>query len=802
MRIAIFFGGPSDERNISAGSIKPWVTHLEERSDVQLDVVFFDRQLHAFQLPRRFYYTNTCEDFESSLGAGDRLTSARLDALLSQLDLAIPLVHGRFGEDGELQSRLAGAGVPYLFSEPEALANSLDKERCYRALERAGLPTPGRLVLERAEWPAAEGPAAEARRSSLLDRIRDLAAIGGDGRCAIKPLAGGSSFGVAVLHPEDGDFQPACARALDSAFTQDARVIVEQGIDGIEFSTVVVDALGDSPCALAPTEVVTEDALYDTRSKYLHGEGARLVTPLRESASIDSIRSRSVAAFQALGLRDMARIDGFLRPDGDVWITDVNGISGMGFSSFVFLQTAMIGIDHGALIDRLTARRARANVSTPAAPTAPTRVHVLLGGPTSERQVSRQSGVFVGLCLAARGYDVRFVLMDLRCRFTEIGLFYALHHDVEEITQLVQNPAQRQTIRELARSIGAELSLSEPLRHLDVGPTVGLAEAVADADFVFLGLHGGPGEDGTLQAALERLGKPYNGTGPEASQLCADKFDALEAVEAAQLSGVRTPRHRLLNRTQMSTWLRDDSSAGWNERFAAWCAELGSIALVVKPRADGCSTGVKLVRSGSTLRAFCAAIVELRPSFQVEGERPLKLPEPSPAEWVIEEALVEREPVALPEGDPNADALRPWFERKRYVELTCALLETDGGGFLTAIPAVTVAASSELSLEEKFQQGVGTNLGLDQFASADLVDRLRQRIEAVARTLGIRGYARIDAFLDRHTEELVLIEPNTLCGLTEATVFYSQMLAAAELSPTDALFRIVALGQARELAAR
>ena len=61
-------------------------------------------------------------------------------------------------------------------------------------------------------------------------------------------------------------------------------------------------------------------------------------------------------------------------------------------------------------------------------------------GPTSERQVSRQSGCFVGLSLLASGNDVRFHLMDLQSRYTEIGLFYVLHHDVEEIQALGQRP--------------------------------------------------------------------------------------------------------------------------------------------------------------------------------------------------------------------------------------------------------------------------------------------------------------------------------------------------------------------------
>ena len=101
------------------------------------------------------------------------------------------------------------------------------------------------------------------------------------------------------------------------------------------------------------------------------------------------------------------------------------------------------------------------------------------------------------------------------------------------------------------------------------------------------------------------------------------------------------------------------------------------------------------------------------------------------------------------------------------------------------------------SLEEKFQQGVGTNLELDAFLDEAAVARLRARVAALARALGVEGYARLDLFLDRARERLVLLEPNTLCGLTEATVFYSQAASSFGLAPPAALARVVEAGLAR-----
>ncbi|MCB9915440.1 MAG: hypothetical protein H6828_09865 [Planctomycetes bacterium] len=790
MKLCLAFGGPSDERNISAGSLKPWVSWLSGCADVELEVLFFDRERRAWRLPAAYRHTNTCEDFESQLDPERRLDDAGLDALLAAQDVVVPLVHGAFGEDGELQRRLERVGVSYVFSTPEALERTLDKAACYARLAEAGLEGPRHLPVTREAWRAAP--------EQVLLHVRGLAAAEAPG-LAVKPLRGGSSLGVTLCDPSD------LGAALARAFEHDDTALVEERVLGGEFSVIVLEG-EQGPVALAPTEVETRAPLYDTRAKYLHGEGARLHTPLRSSEAVGAVRSAALAAWHALGLRDMARLDGFLTPDGRVLVTDVNGISGMGFSSFGFLQTSMCGLSHGDLITLLVERALRRAGSAERlrlaeSQAAGRRVHLLFGGTTSERQVSRQSGVFAGLSLLSRGHAVHFFLMDLSGRYTEVGLFLALHHDVEEIRALVEAPETRARIAALAREIGAELGFdtARSTRHLRVGPTTDLPAAVQDADFVFLGLHGGPGEDGRLQAALEVLGKPYNGCGPEASCLCSDKVASLRRAAGAELAGVGVPAQREVDLGELLDWTREGDFA---LRHRVLCEALGAHALVMKPAADGCSTGVKLLRDGRELEGFVRAVLsgvsELPAGALGAGSRPLKLPVPAPRRWVLEEALVDPAAPPLPRGDLNARNLRPWFEGTRYVELTCAVLEDPASGALVAaVPSLTVAVAGELSLEEKFQQGVGTNLELDAFLGPVLVRTIRTRVEALARALGIEGYARLDLFYDRHRDRVLLLEPNTLCALTEATVLYSQAASTFGLTPPEVLERIVEVGLRR-----
>jgi len=813
MKVALCFGGPSDERNISAGSLKPWVTWLGADPGVAVTVVYFDRERQAWRLPETYAYTNTCEDFESQLPPDARLDEADLATLLRAQDVVVPLIHGAFGEDGELQARLEELGVPYVFSDPAALARTFDKRATYAALVEAGLPAPAHFAFDAADF-AAEPDALHARALALGAPLGEL-------RCAIKPNRGGSSLGVSLVDGARESFDAAVASALE----QDGEVLVEALLDGTEVSVVVLET-EDGPVALPPTEVETNAAVYDTRAKYLHGSGARLHTPARDGEAIPRLREAALAAWRACDLRDMARIDAFLAPDGTITVTDINGISGMGFSSFAFLQTSLVGVGHAELVRGLVARAARrgsgARFDARREGADRGRVHVLFGGPTSERQVSRQSGIFVGLALEARGYDVRFVFMDRGCRFTEIGHFLALHHDVEEIAELIASPERRAVAAQLGEAIGAELAGSDfaggardgaACRH--VGRTTDLAGAVAGADFAFLALHGGPGEDGTLQAALEALGVPYNGCGPEASRLCADKVRAVERARDAQLPGSGTPRQREVRTLELLEWLR---AGEWSARFAELAQALGSPLVIGKPAADGCSTGVKLLSGAGDLETFVRAIVGMRSSLPEgsfgPGSRALQLPEPPPDRWLFEEAFVDPGAPPLPEGDWNAQNLRGWIEGRRFLELTCALCEVPtefaqadhgsgaAGRLVAAVPSLTVARAAELSLEEKFQQGVGTNLELDAFFPEERVRSIRARIEALAGALGLAGYARLDVFYDQSADRVLLLEANTLCALTEATVFYSQMLASFGAAPPLALDWIVRAGRERATQAR
>src|SRR5262249_23641604 len=124
------------------------------------------------------------------------------------------------------------------------------------------------------------------------------------------------------------------------------------------------------------------------------------------------------------------------------------------------------------------------------------RIVVVLGGATSERQVSRQSGVFAGLCLQSRGYDIQFVLMVRDNSFTPIGLFLALQHEIEEIESLIAHPVELENVRMISHKIAIDaFGEVKDTKTLDVGSSVEFSTLLRESPgFIFDALHGGAGE--------------------------------------------------------------------------------------------------------------------------------------------------------------------------------------------------------------------------------------------------------------------------------------------------------------------
>lgn len=266
---------------------------------------------------------------------GAAITGAEL---LSTIDVVFPLLHGPWGEDGTIQGFLELASIPYVGSGVYASAASMDKVHMKAAFRAAGLPLgPYAAVLPRS-W--------ESERADVLAQLSDLPLP-----LFVKPARAGSSVGITKVKDRE-----QLAAAIDAARVHDPKVVVESGIEGareIECA-VLVDGHGTvRTSVLGEIKVDAAHEFYDFAAKYLD-DGAELIVPADLPAGIaHHVQQLAERAFNALDCEGLARVDFFVRDNGDVLINEVNTMPGFTPISMYPKLWAASGVSYADLIDTL-----------------------------------------------------------------------------------------------------------------------------------------------------------------------------------------------------------------------------------------------------------------------------------------------------------------------------------------------------------------------------------------------------------------------------------------------------------------
>jgi D-alanine-D-alanine ligase len=265
---------------------------------------------------------------------GDELTLTPGRGLLGA-DVAFPVLHGPFGEDGVVQGLLECLDVPYVGSGVLASAVCMDKVAAKHLLARAGLPQVDYRAVRHARW--SDEPDAV---------LADLAGLGLP--VFVKPARLGSSVGIVrVAHADE------LTAALEAAFAHDPLAIVEAAARGLEIECAVLG--NEEPIASEPGEIVLtagEDGWYDFAAKYAAG-GMRLVVPARISATARvRVQELAIAAFQVFGCAGLARADFFVEGD-EVLVNELNTMPGFTETSVYGKLLDASGVPYEQLLDRL-----------------------------------------------------------------------------------------------------------------------------------------------------------------------------------------------------------------------------------------------------------------------------------------------------------------------------------------------------------------------------------------------------------------------------------------------------------------
>lgn len=788
-QIAVLCGGPSLERGISLNSARSVCDHLHS-DNLQIVPIYFDHHKRAFQISRSQLYSNTPSDFDFKLATSAKaLNAASLVKTLKSVDLVFPAMHGPFGEDGELQTLLETHRIPFVGSPSAACQLAFDKFDANTFLKSKGLYSIPSLLIERGDKETAK-------------RLQNFFRLSKSRRFIVKPAIGGSSIAVyAVASVKEA------LEKIKIIFSQrsESRIVVEPFLSGREFTVILLENPSGEPVAVLPTEIEMDQSnyqIFDYRKKYLATRQVTYHCPPRFSdRHIAAIQTQAQNLFKLFGMRDFARFDGWILDDGNLYFSDFNPISGMEQNSFLFMQAARLGLSHRQVLRYvLQSACRRYGLKLPrdkeASQSGKLPVNVIFGGGSAERQVSLMSGTNVWLKLRRSiKYSPVPHLLDFDGMVWKIPYGLALNHTVEEVLAMCKT-SQKDEARlfSLKAKVCAQLRLSpkdcdqpwfRPKR-------MSISSFIKSSKFVFIGLHGGIGEDGTLQSMLEKAGVPFNGPGSSASRLCMNKFKTGQALSGLEHFGILSAKKKILKLGD----LRKFSKVKYKKLWLSLLTDLDSETIIVKPIDDGCSAGIARIYSAKDLQTYCecamAGTSNIPPETLSHQKGIIEMPN-TKMENILCEAFIITDKVMVEKKQLK------WKERSGWVEITVGVLQT--GKRLRALsPSITVAEGSVLSLEEKFQGGTGVNITPppSPFVPERSLTVAKRNIEIVAKKLGLQGYSRIDAFLHRKSGNLIIIEVNTLPGLTPSTVIYHQALTEAPaLYPTQFLEKIVQHGLAR-----
>lgn len=300
IKIAVLMGGPGSERQVSLASGN---AVLKALLSLGLNAVGVD------------------------------ITSTEVD-LPEGTGLCFNLIHGTFGEDGQIQKILDEKGIPYTGARAESSRIAFDKGLAKKVFLKAGVPTP---------------------RSELIDCTNGSVMPSFPPPFVVKPPREGSSVGIEIVKTQE---QAEAAIAKAAKLSKD--LLIEEFIDGPEFTVPVID--GE---AFPVIQIISPDGLYDMATKYpwLSGKttGSQYICP----ADLDlettmAVQAAAVAAHQSLGLEVYSRVDVMLDSENRPYVLEANTIPGMTETSLLPKSSAAAGLPFAELCRKIAELSLRA----------------------------------------------------------------------------------------------------------------------------------------------------------------------------------------------------------------------------------------------------------------------------------------------------------------------------------------------------------------------------------------------------------------------------------------------------------
>jgi len=343
IRVAIIFGGKSAEHEISIISAKNVIDAIDKEKyepipiGIDKDGSWYLNEKSKFILESsnpKLAKINKANEKVALVPTNNsnKLMSITSNENKGKIDVAFPILHGTYGEDGSIQGLLRMANVPYVGADVLGSAVGMDKDVLKRLLRDANIPTPKFEVFDKITI----------KNTSFEELNQKIGAP-----MFIKPANMGSSVGISKVSTEE-EFK----KAIDLAFEYDKKIICEESITGREIECSVLG--NEEPIASLPGEIVVNSEFYSYETKYLDEDSASLEIPAKlPEETIKKIQEYAVKTFKVLCCQGMARVDFFLRNNTEILVNEINTIPGFTKISMYPKLMQASGISYTELIDKL-----------------------------------------------------------------------------------------------------------------------------------------------------------------------------------------------------------------------------------------------------------------------------------------------------------------------------------------------------------------------------------------------------------------------------------------------------------------
>lgn len=323
-KLGIIYGGMSTEHEVSIKSAKSVIENLDKEK----------YEIHPIYINQEGIWHKKTEEIKN------------ISQYLQTLDIAFPVLHGKYGEDGTIQGMLEMLKIPYVGCKVLASSVGMDKVYTKMIFEKAGIPQAPYIYIQKQNNTYKIINESFEEDELEIEKIIKILKF----PMFVKPSNSGSSVGVKKVSNEE-----ELKEAIKNAGKYDNKILVEQGIEGKEVECAILDCrTKDEIFASTVGEIIPAEEFYSFDAKYNMPKSQTLIPAQIENKKIEEIRNLAIKAFKAIDGSGLSRVDFFIEnKTNKIYINEINTMPGFTKISMYPKLFEAVGISYSQLLDTL-----------------------------------------------------------------------------------------------------------------------------------------------------------------------------------------------------------------------------------------------------------------------------------------------------------------------------------------------------------------------------------------------------------------------------------------------------------------